>query len=49
MLDTNTAIFAAGNVVEVIDLKTKEHHYIRSTSGGGIGALAVSFIVKFSS
>ncbi|XP_033641081.1 cilia- and flagella-associated protein 44-like isoform X3 [Asterias rubens] len=41
MLDANTLIFAAGNVVELLDIQTKEQRYIRSTSGGGIGALAV--------
>ena len=42
MLDENTAVFAAGNVVELLDLKTKEQKYLRSSSGGGIGAIAVS-------
>ena len=44
MIDENTALFAAGNVVELLNLETKEQTYIRSTSGGGIGALAVSTI-----
>lgn len=41
MMDENTAVFAAGNVVELLDLRAKEQKYLRSTSGGGIGALAV--------
>ena len=43
MLDTHTCVFAAGNVVQLLNLQTKEQRYLRSTSGGGIGALAVSF------
>lgn len=34
-------MFIAGNVVELVNLETKEQKYLRSTSGGGIGALAV--------
>ncbi|XP_069115004.1 cilia- and flagella-associated protein 44-like isoform X2 [Argopecten irradians] len=41
LLDEKTVIFAAGNLVELVDIQTREHTYIRSTSGGGIGALAV--------
>ena len=41
MIDEWTACFAAGNVVELLNLETKEQKYIRSTSGGGIGAIAV--------
>ncbi|XP_046572732.1 cilia- and flagella-associated protein 44-like isoform X2 [Haliotis rubra] len=41
MLDSNTLIFIAGNLVQLLDINTKEQRYIRSTSGGGIGALAV--------
>ena len=43
MIDDNTIIFAAGNVVQLLDLQTKEQRYIRSTSGGGIGAITVSY------
>ena len=42
MLDTDTALFAAGNLIQLLNLRTKEHKYLRSTSGGGIGAIAVS-------
>ncbi|XP_048254045.1 cilia- and flagella-associated protein 44-like isoform X2 [Haliotis rufescens] len=41
MLDSRTLIFIAGNLVQLLDINTKEQRYIRSTSGGGIGALAV--------
>ena len=41
MVDEWTTCFAAGNVVELLNLQTKEQTYIRSTSGGGIGAIAV--------
>jgi hypothetical protein len=37
-------MFAAGNIVELLNLHTKEQTYIRSTSGGGIGAIAVSIL-----
>ena len=42
MLDANTLIFAAGNLVELLNIQTKEQKYIRSTGGGGIGAITVS-------
>ncbi|XP_071957578.1 cilia- and flagella-associated protein 44-like isoform X2 [Antedon mediterranea] len=41
MLDANTIIFIAGNMVQLLDITTNEQKYIRSTSGGGIGAIAV--------
>ncbi|XP_060071995.1 cilia- and flagella-associated protein 44-like [Ylistrum balloti] len=41
LLDEKTVIFAAGNLVQLVDLQTREHTYLRSTSGGGIGALTV--------
>ncbi|XP_070551975.1 cilia- and flagella-associated protein 44-like isoform X2 [Ptychodera flava] len=41
MLDPNTVVFAAGNIVQILNLQTKEQQYLRSSSGGGIGAIAV--------
>ncbi|ESO88399.1 hypothetical protein LOTGIDRAFT_126121, partial [Lottia gigantea] len=41
MLDENTLLFLAGNLIQLLDLPSKKLTYIRSTSGGGIGALAV--------
>ena len=42
-------MFSAGNTFQILNLKTKEQVNIRSTSGGGIGALAVSPVNTFSS
>ena len=42
MLDNDHLIFAAGNIAQIIDIKTNKHVYIRSVAGGGIGAVAVS-------
>ncbi|XP_033126041.1 cilia- and flagella-associated protein 44-like [Anneissia japonica] len=41
MLDGNTLLFIAGNMVQLLNIVTKEQKYLRSTSGGGIGAIAV--------
>ncbi|XP_052253766.1 cilia- and flagella-associated protein 44-like isoform X2 [Dreissena polymorpha] len=41
ILNEKTVMFAAGNVVLILDLQTKEQIFLRSSSGGGIGALAV--------
>ncbi|XP_062616211.1 cilia- and flagella-associated protein 44-like [Saccostrea cucullata] len=41
LLDERTVCFAAGNYVLLLDLQTKEQKYLRSTSGGGIGAITV--------
>jgi len=37
-------MFIAGNIVQIVNLQTFEHMYLRSTSGGGIGALVVSCV-----
>lgn len=42
VLAKDVVAFAAGNFVQVVNLKTKHHEYLRSTCGGGIGALMVS-------
>ena len=42
ILDTNTVVFSAGNLVQILDLKTMEQTYIGGTNDGGIGAIAVS-------
>ena len=42
MLDEETLIFIAGNFIQLLSIKTKQQTYLRSTSGGGIGAIAVS-------
>ncbi|XP_053372820.1 cilia- and flagella-associated protein 44-like [Mercenaria mercenaria] len=41
LLNERTVVFAAGNLVQIVDLQTKEQTFIRSTSGGGIGAITV--------
>ena len=41
-------MLVAGNLVEIVNLRTFEHQYMRSTSGGGIGALVVSRIIPIS-
>jgi len=38
-------MFIAGNIIQIVNLRTFQHRYLRSTSGGGIGALAVSSAV----
>ncbi|VDH98316.1 Hypothetical predicted protein [Mytilus galloprovincialis] len=45
LLDDHTVCFAAGNLVQILDLNTKEQKYLRSTSGGGIGAITVRFML----
>ncbi|XP_017572667.1 cilia- and flagella-associated protein 44 isoform X3 [Pygocentrus nattereri] len=39
LLDEHTLAFVAGNVLVLLDIRTKEQHYIRSCSGGGIGTI----------
>ncbi|XP_071842731.1 cilia- and flagella-associated protein 44-like isoform X2 [Apostichopus japonicus] len=41
MVDPDTVLFAAGNVLQILNLQTSEQKYIRSMSGGGIGAVTV--------
>ncbi|KAL2085147.1 hypothetical protein ACEWY4_018467 [Coilia grayii] len=39
VLDENTLAFVAGNVLVLLDIRTKEQCYLRSCSGGGIGTI----------
>ncbi|CAM4635885.1 unnamed protein product [Leuciscus chuanchicus] len=39
LLDEHTLAFIAGNLLILLDVHTKEQCYIRSSSGGGIGAI----------
>ncbi|XP_059901755.1 LOW QUALITY PROTEIN: cilia- and flagella-associated protein 44 [Gadus macrocephalus] len=39
LLDESTLAFIAGNVLVMLDISTKQQHYLRSCSGGGIGAI----------
>ncbi|XP_007945643.1 cilia- and flagella-associated protein 44 [Orycteropus afer afer] len=41
LLDSNTLMYIAGNQLILLDLKTKNQTYLRSSSGGGIGVIGV--------
>uniref|UniRef100_F6VRS6 Cilia- and flagella-associated protein 44 n=1 Tax=Ciona intestinalis TaxID=7719 RepID=F6VRS6_CIOIN len=41
LLNGPTAVFAAGNLVHLLNLNSREHKFIRSCSGGGIGSIAI--------
>ncbi|XP_074157296.1 LOW QUALITY PROTEIN: cilia- and flagella-associated protein 44 [Sminthopsis crassicaudata] len=41
LLDSQTLIYVAGNQIVFLDLRTHEQSYLRSSSGRGIGAVAV--------
>ncbi|KAG7498622.1 cilia-and flagella-associated 44 [Solea senegalensis] len=41
LLDDRTLMFIAGNLLVLLDVVTAEHKYLRSCSGGGIGAITV--------
>lgn len=49
MLDNENILFAAGNIVQILNMKLNKTEYIRSSGGGGIGAVAVSYIKVISS
>ncbi|XP_058517882.1 cilia- and flagella-associated protein 44 isoform X3 [Ochotona princeps] len=41
LLDSSTALYIAGNQLILLNLKTKEQTYLRSSSGEGIGVIGV--------
>ncbi|CAK8686101.1 unnamed protein product [Clavelina lepadiformis] len=41
LLHGPTALFAAGNLVHLLNLASGDHQFLRSCSGGGVGALTV--------
>ncbi|XP_076974479.1 cilia- and flagella-associated protein 44 isoform X2 [Tamandua tetradactyla] len=41
LLDNKTLMYIAGNQLVLLDLKTKEQIYLRSSGGGGIGVIGV--------
>ncbi|XP_044627520.1 cilia- and flagella-associated protein 44 isoform X1 [Equus asinus] len=41
LLDNNTVLYVAGNQLILLNLKTKEQIYLRSSSGTGIGVIGV--------
>jgi len=43
IIEEDVLMCIAGNLVQIVNLQTFEHTYLRSTSGGGIGALVVRF------
>ncbi|XP_069058886.1 cilia- and flagella-associated protein 44 isoform X1 [Pleurodeles waltl] len=43
LLDDHTIIYIAGSLVVILNVKTKEHTYLRCCSGGGIGNIAVHY------
>ncbi|MEQ2272220.1 hypothetical protein XENORESO_016893 [Xenotaenia resolanae] len=47
LLDETTLMFIAGNLLVLLDVSTKQQRYLRSCSGGGIGALAVHLTREF--
>ena len=47
LLSPDDVVFSTGNVFQIFNLNTKEQINVRSTSGGGIGAIAVSLCNVF--
>ncbi|XP_041825763.1 cilia- and flagella-associated protein 44 isoform X2 [Melanotaenia boesemani] len=47
LLDEKTLIFIAGNLLVLLDISTKEQRFLRSCSGGGIGAIAMHPTKKY--
>jgi hypothetical protein len=41
ILDEETLIFSAGNLVQMLNIKTKKQTYLKATGGGAIGAIMV--------
>lgn len=46
LIDSDTLIFSAGSLVQLLNIKTREQQYLRTLSGGAVGAIAVSLILK---
>ena len=47
MLDAENILFAAGNVVQILNISLGQMKYIRTIGGGGVGAIAVSCTLFF--
>ncbi len=41
ILDPETLIFSAGNLVVILNIRTKEQKYLKTLGGGAVGAIAV--------
>ena len=48
VLDARTVAYVAGNLVQIVDIISKEQKYIRSTGGVAIGAIGVSYYICYS-
>jgi len=42
MIEKDIVMLMAGNLVQIVNIRTFEHRYLRSMSGRGIGAITVS-------
>ena len=42
LVDEDTLIYSAGNVLVLLKISTREHVYLRTLGGGGIGAITVN-------
>ncbi len=40
-MDNETFLFSAGNFVQLLNIKNKEQKYLKTISGGAVGAIAV--------
>ncbi|KAF0031251.1 hypothetical protein F2P81_015806 [Scophthalmus maximus] len=46
LLDDSTLLFIAGNLLVLMDVATKEQRFLRSCSGGGIGAITFFVVAE---
>ena len=47
ILDPETLIFSAGNLVQILNIRTKEQKYLETMSGGAVGAITVNNFLFF--
>ena len=47
LIDSDTLIFSAGNLVQILNVNTKEQKYLKTTSGGAVGAIRASDFTKY--
>ena len=41
ILDPDTLIFSAGNLVQILNIRTRQQKYLKTLSGGAVGSIAV--------
>lgn len=41
IIDSDVLLFSAGNLVVILNVKTREQIYLKTLSGGAVGAIAV--------